>query len=143
MNPPSSVLSNVQIASPCSASWDEMAGDDRARFCSHCKLHVYNLSSMSREEAESLVVAKEGRLCVRFYQRADGTVMTKDCPIGLARLRIAARRVTGRVAAAFGIALAGSTAGGCVMGVAYDKEPQQRAERWRAEHPQPESQASP
>ena len=55
MSSPSSVLSNVQIASPCSASWENMAGDDQARFCVHCKLHVYNLSSMSKEEAERLL----------------------------------------------------------------------------------------
>jgi hypothetical protein len=36
-------------------------------------------------EAERLVVEKEGRLCVRFHRRADGTVLTRDCPVGLRR----------------------------------------------------------
>jgi hypothetical protein len=49
------------------------------------------LSSLSREEAQELVERKEGRLCGRFWQRSDGTVMTKDCPVGIqaARRRLA------------------------------------------------------
>ena len=31
---------------------------------------------------------KEGRLCVRFYTRADGTVLTQDCPVGLRAVRV-------------------------------------------------------
>ena len=38
---------------------------------------------MNREDAEELIRQKEGRLCVRFFQRHDGTVMTTDCPVGL------------------------------------------------------------
>lgn len=73
----------IRVASPCSASWDAMDGDDRARFCVHCTKNVYDLSAMSRAEAEALVRGKEGRLCVRFYRRADGTVLTDNCPVGL------------------------------------------------------------
>jgi hypothetical protein len=61
-----------------------MAGDDRVRFCRQCWLYVYNLSEMSRQEAEALVREKERRrVCVRFYRRADGTIITRDCPVGL------------------------------------------------------------
>ncbi|HEY6251733.1 MAG TPA: carboxypeptidase-like regulatory domain-containing protein [Candidatus Angelobacter sp.] len=63
-----------------------MSGDDRVRHCQECKLNVYNLSAMSRREAEELIARREGRLCVRFYQRADGTVLTRDCPVGFRRL---------------------------------------------------------
>jgi hypothetical protein len=76
-------LENVRVASPCRADWNLMEGDDRTRFCQSCAKHVYNLSSMSKAEAEGLIAEKEGRLCVRFYQRADGTVLTDNCPIGL------------------------------------------------------------
>jgi hypothetical protein len=48
---------------------------------------VYNLSGMSRVEAESLIQSKEGSLCVRFFQRADGTIITDDCPVGLRVVR--------------------------------------------------------
>lgn len=80
-------LNNVKIASPCSADWKEMYGDERKRFCGDCKLNVYNLSDMTRSEAETLIMNSEGRLCVRFYQRADGTVLTNDCPVGWAGVK--------------------------------------------------------
>lgn len=76
------ILENVQIASPCGVSWTAMDGDDRVRFCKECKLHVFNLSAMTRSEAERIVKQAEGRLCVRYFQRLDGTVMTRDCPVG-------------------------------------------------------------
>src|SRR5580765_8057104 len=70
------MLDAISIASPCSASWDDMVGDERARFCGKCEKNVYNLSSLTRAEAEALLVEKEGKVCVRYYQRADGTVLT-------------------------------------------------------------------
>ena len=85
------VLESIRIAQPCSADWDDMSGDDRVRFCGKCEKNVYNLSAMSREEGEALVRDKEGRLCVRLYQRADGTVITNDCPVGVRRARLRAR----------------------------------------------------
>lgn len=82
-----SPLDNVRIASPCSADWDQMYGDDRKRFCGDCKLNVFNLSGMTRDEAEALIMNAQGRLCVRFYKRADGTVLTQDCPVGWAKVK--------------------------------------------------------
>src|SRR5688572_18299741 len=81
------LLDSIQIASPCTASWEAMTGDDRSRFCSECRLSVYNIAAMTREEAEALIVEKEGRLCARIYRRADGTVLTRDCPVGLRAVR--------------------------------------------------------
>lgn len=81
------VLETLQIASPCSANWDEMAGDDRVRFCGQCAKNVYNLSAMPRDEAEAFLVANEGQVCVRLYKRADGTVINADCPVGVQRKR--------------------------------------------------------
>jgi hypothetical protein len=75
-------LDNIKVASPCPANWNEMFGDERKRFCAECKLNVYNLSEMTRREAENFLINAEGRVCVKFYQRADGTVLTKDCPVG-------------------------------------------------------------
>jgi hypothetical protein len=80
-------LDLVQVASPCRASWDEMTGDDRRRYCRHCNLHVYNLSDMPRAQAEAFIQQAEGRTCVRFYRRDDGTVLTRDCPVGLRAVR--------------------------------------------------------
>lgn len=80
-------LNNLKIASPCSQDWNEMIGDDRTRYCGACKLNVHNLSGMTRDEAENLLTNSSGRLCVRFYQRADGTVLTQDCPVGWAKIK--------------------------------------------------------
>ena len=93
-------LDRIRIASPCPVSWEHMKGNDRVRFCDQCQLNVYNLSSMSSIEAEALLVSTEGRLCARFYRRSDGTVLTKDCPVGLRALR---RRVAQTAAAVFAI----------------------------------------
>lgn len=80
-------LEAIQIANPCSADWDKMRGDDRTRFCQSCAKNVYNLSDMTRAQAQQLVNEKEGRLCVQFYQRADGTMLTDQCPIVLRPVR--------------------------------------------------------
>jgi len=85
-------LERITIASPCQADWNEMQGSEQVRFCQQCQLNVYNLSGMSRTEAENLVASQEGRLCVRFFQRNDGTVITQDCPVGLKALH--RRKVT-------------------------------------------------
>jgi len=76
------LLTNIRVAAPCPARWADMTGDDRARFCAQCQKHVYHLSEMTAEDAADLIRKKEGKLCVRFYERADGTVLTVDCPVG-------------------------------------------------------------
>lgn len=84
-------LDHVQVAAPCPAEWDQMLGSERVRFCGQCSLNVYNLSSMIRADAEQLIARTEGRLCVRFYRRRDGSIITQDCPVGL---RAVGRRVS-------------------------------------------------
>ena len=84
-----SPLDDLRVAAPCSADWDQMFSfeGERVRFCSQCNLNVYNLSDMSRQEAEDLITKAEGRLCVRFYQKADGSVLTQNCPVGLKAIK--------------------------------------------------------
>ena len=55
------ILDNLRIAAPCSASWDRMLGDDRVRHCGDCNKNVYNLSGMTRDEAEALIAGEERR----------------------------------------------------------------------------------
>jgi len=95
------VLDNIKVAAPCTADWEQMVGDDRVRHCDQCKLDVFNLSNMTRDEAEALFTERVGRLCVRFYRRSDGTVLTSDCPVGVTRRR---RRRIMLATAATGIA---------------------------------------
>lgn len=88
-------LERARVASPCSVSWESMSGDARARFCEECQLRVYNISELTRRQAEDLIAGTEGRICARLYRRADGTILTKDCPIGLRALRRRLARVAG------------------------------------------------
>lgn len=94
----SNPLDNIRIASPCPANWDEMHGDERKRHCAACKLSVYNLSEMTQTEAESFLINAEGRVCVKFYRRADGTILTKNCPVGWQKVK---RKVSRTASALF------------------------------------------
>lgn len=69
-----------------------MIGTDQSRFCGQCSKNVYNLSGMTRGQAEELITRSEGQLCVRFYRRADGSVLTQNCPVGLAAVRARVKR---------------------------------------------------
>ena len=102
-------LNTIKVASPCTASWEKMKGDDQVRHCGDCNLNVYNLSAMSLDEVSKLLAKKEGRTCVRFYRRADGTVITDDCPVGLAKVRRKLAMMSATAAALLGATVAGVT----------------------------------
>jgi hypothetical protein len=91
-------LEQIEIATPCEARWDEMSGDEQVRHCGQCRRSVFNLSAMTRKEAESFIDATEESVCLRLYRREDGTVITSDCPIGLAERARAASQVIVRAA---------------------------------------------
>ncbi len=88
-------IDRLHVAAPCPMSWEQMRGDDRTRFCESCNLHVYNISELTRKQVGALIASTEGRFCARLYRRADGTVLTKDCPVGLRALRRRASKVAG------------------------------------------------
>ncbi len=88
-----SLLDNVSIASPCPVKFDQMPGDEKVRFCSLCHLNVYNISQMTRNEAEELLETNGENVCLRLYRRSDGTLITKDCPEG----KKIADRIRGRM----------------------------------------------
>ena len=100
MSQRTSPLDHVTVAAPCSAGWESMIGDERVRFCGQCNLNVYNLSAMTKEDAEHLVTQAEGRLCIRFYRRADGTILTRNCPVGLRALKRRLSRIASASASA-------------------------------------------
>lgn len=107
----------IRIASPCSADWDRMEGDEHVRYCRECKLDVYNFSEMSEVEIERIVVHREGRLCARFYQRLDGTMMTQNCPLGL---RVVVRRVSSFASATLAALM---SIGSSFVGATQTKDP--------------------
>ena len=95
-------LTNLRVASPCKESWDNMVGDERVRVCNRCEKPVFNLSSMTQEEAETILASKGFTPCVRFFRRADGTIKTADCPstkrkvaVGVAAAALAAAGFAG------------------------------------------------
>jgi len=73
------LLDRVEIPKPCLADWERMVGTQQIRFCEECNKHVYNLSDMSRREAEALIAsAPRGRLCARLTRDAAGATITAD-----------------------------------------------------------------
>ena len=92
------VVDRLRVASPCPISWEKMNGNDRVRFCQLCNLSVYNIAELTRREATALIAETEGRICARLFRRTDGTVITRDCPVGLRAIR---RRVARQTAAVF------------------------------------------
>lgn len=108
------LLQSVHIASPCPARWEDMRGDDKVRHCDLCNLNVHNLSNMDTDEVAALL-ARVGheRVCAGMWKRADGTIITQNCPVGLAKARARVARAAGRIAAALGLVIgaAAATAG--------------------------------
>jgi len=100
MRIPNDHFANIRIAAPCQASWEGMAGGERVRHCTLCSLNVYNVAEMTRDEVRELLVRTEGRICARLYRRADGTLLTRDCPTGLRALRRRASRLAAALIAA-------------------------------------------
>src|SRR5512138_3788675 len=109
------VLASIRVASPCKASWTEMDGDRRSRFCGECQTQVFDLSEMSREQAERLIIERNGDLCARYYQRPDGTIQTADCQAG--------ERRRNRVIAALGIAALAAGGSAAVGHQLVDRQP--------------------
>lgn len=83
------LLDRVAVETSCSASWDEMVGDDAVRFCCTCSKNVYDLTAMAPDDAELLLarhVAEGDALpCARIYRRTDGRILTAECSTGASR----------------------------------------------------------
>ena len=95
------------IPAPCDADWDSMVGNERVRFCEHCQLHVTDLSAMTQRSAMEFVTRSRGRVCVRFIQKPNGSLLTRTMPEKLYRIH---RRVSRVAAGAFTAALSLSSA---------------------------------
>jgi len=72
-------LAQARIASPCEIP-TQATEQERVRFCRSCHQNVFDVSGLSREEAQALIRTNTGRFCVSLYQRADGDVQSEDCP---------------------------------------------------------------
>jgi len=87
-------LQDIYVAAPCKFGWDNMRGDEKVRFCPGCSQNVYNVSEMTENEAIKFASSDVGlTACIRLYQRPDGTLITKDCPVGLRQISNAWKRL--------------------------------------------------
>lgn len=113
------LLGQVHVQAPCPERWDEMNGTDRRRFCDLCQKDVHNLSAMTRLEAEAFLEDSTDKdVCVTFYRRRDGKIMTTDCGPGQSR-RAQLRKKSAWAGASI---LAGSTAAACTTATPQSEE---------------------
>ena len=63
-----SFVDSVRVSVPCTEEWAEMKGNDQVRFCSHCAKDVQNLSAITRKQAMKMVLASDGKICIRYVK---------------------------------------------------------------------------
>jgi Carboxypeptidase regulatory-like domain len=73
-----STLDRVYLKKPCSTEWDVMEGNDQIRFCQECAKQVYDLSTLTRKQAEDLLAKAGGELCAKFNRDDRGRIITAD-----------------------------------------------------------------
>jgi hypothetical protein len=94
-----SLLSSLEINSPCPIELKKLDPEVRTWYCDQCNLNVHNVSNMTAKEAETFLRNRKGRVCVSIKRRADGRIYTDNCP----RILRAARRRMIKVATIIGI----------------------------------------
>jgi hypothetical protein len=97
-------LDNLQIAAPSDVGWESMTGDERTRICALCNKNVYNISQMSKKEANEFLYLTNHNACVSFFQRIDGTIITDNCPRGLKKLRDRYRKIAASISSLLALA---------------------------------------
>jgi hypothetical protein len=101
-------LIQLRIAAPCSVDWDSMIGNDRVRFCEHCRLSVHHVDSLNRKQLRRLIARSHGRLCVNYTR---SNIDTNTFPV----LHKIGRRTSALAAGAFSASLSISTATGAAQ----------------------------
>jgi hypothetical protein len=106
------LLDRVAVKTPCKASWNDMEGDDRVRFCCSCSKNVYDLSAMTEDEAEAFLGLHldDQDACVKLYRRPDGRILTSDCPRGAGTRHVRRAAMAGAAAVCAVAAMAGVVA---------------------------------
>src|SRR5215510_11923925 len=72
------LLDRAEIVSPCTADWNSMKGTAEVRFCSECRKYVYNISEMTRREAEALLSTRGNQMCARLIRDIEGQTITVE-----------------------------------------------------------------
>lgn len=89
-----SILDRICIAMPCSVDWDSMKGNDEVRLCGGCNKNVYNISAMSKKEAEE-ILSGPTLPCLQILRNEDGMLITDECPPLFKPIRSYWRRTAG------------------------------------------------
>ncbi|MDP3508888.1 MAG: hypothetical protein Q8T09_12935 [Candidatus Melainabacteria bacterium] len=139
MQNPKHQMKNIMIASPCTVDWNTMDGDDSVRVCGACKHNVYDTSKLTSKEIVDLM-ARDSKACLKIYRRADGTLLTEDCPFGLRTLRRGARRVSKIAASLWALALSFTSVSAQSGTIKPEDTPKQNASSNTAETKAKESQ---
>lgn len=105
----STSFQEIKIASPCHVPIDKMEDRGSCFHCHDCNLNVYHFSNLTNAEIASLLNQNNEKLCIGMFKREDGTVITKDCPLGLKDLGLVYRRSGFFKAASFLILILVST----------------------------------
>lgn len=85
------LLDRVCIAMPCSMDWDQMKGNDQVRLCGGCNKNVFNISAMSKKEAEAVLKSPQAH-CLQIARHEDGSLVTDEQPRLLRTLRSFAKK---------------------------------------------------
>jgi hypothetical protein len=78
-----SLLDPIRMAFECPLRWEKLVGGDRTRHCADCDKHVFNLSAMTRIEAQQLLDDSETPICIRVEVGADGRARFQPALPGL------------------------------------------------------------
>ncbi len=74
-------LQRLQVASPCSSSWEAMHGDGRRRHCLQCDKPVYDFAQLTPREVAGVIEASQGKLCARLTRDDWGRLLTLEPPV--------------------------------------------------------------
>lgn len=74
-------LQRLQVASPCTSSWEAMHGDGPRRHCLQCDKPVYDFAHLTPREIAGVIQASQGKLCARLTRDDWGRLLTLEPPV--------------------------------------------------------------
>ena len=64
---------SLSVREPCPMRWSELHGAGDVRDCASCAHTVHDISAVTRAQARAFLRGREGRTCVTFVRRPDGS----------------------------------------------------------------------
>lgn len=104
--PKKSILDFIEMPAPCSKDWNEMIGDEKARFCHSCGKNVINIAAYTRSEAKKILFQSNEKPCIRLVRDTHDKVQTADKKF----YKIISKRAPQIAAGILGVSLTLSTA---------------------------------